>query len=471
MLYELFLVLRVLFYQFLEFISFNNKLNYIEELKKTIEKYNKISNNAVSRTTNDIGTLFRKNYKKNEGFSLDNLNGIIDIDVKNKTINVGGKTRFYDILNYTLKYNLMPKIVPELSSITIGGAISGISIESSSFKYGWVHDTIVDMDVLTADGNVLYCTRDNENEDLFNGIPNSYGTLGYVTRAKIQLIDAKKYVKLTNYKFEDITKAFEFIKIAVNNKDADFIDAIAYSKFNIIVVMGFLCDNPYNNNICDSCELSKYPRNGIYYKSIKKLRYDAMTIYDYFWRWDADMFWGVTDVAILKNKWFRWCFGRCILNTRVLRAMQRFFQSCQVKNNMKKEKIIQDLGVPGENIEEFYNWICDNINKYPIWICPVVPKKTNTTLWTFNENKLYFDVGVFVRKETNKEENYYNKLIEKKLLDLNGNKCFYSDTFLSKKNFNVLINEDKYQRIKKKYDINNRFGDLYNKVIDKSVHI
>ena len=88
MLYELFLVLRVLFYQFLEFISFNNKLNYIEELKKTIEKYNKISNNAVSRTTNDIGTLFRKNYKNNEGFSLDNLNGIIDIDVKNKTVKI-----------------------------------------------------------------------------------------------------------------------------------------------------------------------------------------------------------------------------------------------------------------------------------------------------------------------------------------------------------------------------------------------
>tara|TARA_R110002153_G_scaffold246334_2_gene402098 strand:+ start:2468 stop:3871 length:1404 start_codon:yes stop_codon:yes gene_type:complete len=467
MLYNLFLVLRVLFYQFLEFISFNNKLNYIEELEKTIEKYNKINDNSVSRTTNDIGTLFRKNDKKSEGFSLDNLNGIIDIDIENKTINVGGKTRFYDILNYTLKYNLMPKIVPELSSITVGGAISGISIESSSFKYGWVHDTIVDMDVLTADGDVLYCTRDNENADLFNSIPNSYGTLGYVTRAKIQLIDAKKYVKLINHKCENITEAFEFIKIAVNNKDTDFIDAVAYSEFNIIVVMGFLCDSPYNDN--GSCELSNYPNNGIYYESIKKLRYDTMTIYDYFWRWDADMFWGVTDVPILKNKWFRWCFGRCILNTRVLRALQRLFQSYQVKNNGKKEKIIQDLGVPGENVEEFYNWICNNINKYPIWICPVIPKKTNTSLWTFNENKLYFDIGVFVRKETNKEENYYNKLIEKKLLELNGNKCFYSDTFLSKKDFNVLINPDKYQCIKKKYDINNRFGDLYNKVINQNI--
>ena len=36
----------------------------------------------------------------------------------------------------------------------------------------WVHDTIIDMDILTASGEVLYCTRDNENKDLFNAIPN-----------------------------------------------------------------------------------------------------------------------------------------------------------------------------------------------------------------------------------------------------------------------------------------------------------
>ena len=109
----------------------------------------------------------------------------------------------------------MPKVIPELSSITVGGAICGISIESSSFKYGWVHDTIIDMDVLTADGEVLYCTRENENKDLFNAIPNSYGTIGYITRAKIQLVKSKPYVKLTTHKFGNTKKAFEFMK---NNK-------------------------------------------------------------------------------------------------------------------------------------------------------------------------------------------------------------------------------------------------------------
>jgi len=453
MIHSLFILIRVFLYQLLEKVWGNNILNYTEELQKTKKQFKELTDISVSRTTNDIGTLFRSNKKKHQGFSIDNLVGIIKIDVENKTIDVGGKTRFYDILNYTLKHRLMPQIVPELSSITVGGAICGISIESSSFKYGWVHDTIIDMDILTSTGEVLYCTRTNENKDLFNSIPNSYGTIGYVTRAKIQLVDSKKAVKLSNHKFDSSEKAFSFIKKCVQEKDVDFIDAVAYDKNDIYVVLG---------RLTNSCITSSYPRDGEYYKSITKLTHDILSIYDYYWRWDADMFWGVTGVNILKNKWFRWIFGRCFLNTRVLRATQRVLQR---KSNDKVEKIIQDLGVPDENVVEFYNWVCDNISEYPIWICPVVPKKMESHFWTFNDAKLYFDIGVFVRKKTIHQQGYYNKLIEKKLLELDGNKCFYSDTFLTKPDFDKLIDPIKFKQMKEKYDPNNRFGDLYEKII------
>jgi len=463
MLYNLFLLFRLFFYQFIElFNCCNKKLNYFDELQKTVIQFRKINNNPVSRKTNDIGTLFRPNIKKNNNFSIDNLNGIIKFDAKNKWIEVGGKTRFYDILNFTLKHNLMPKVVPELSSITVGGAICGISIESSSFQYGWVHDSVISMDVLTASGEVLYCTKNNNNKDLFNSIPNSYGTLGYVTKAKIELVETKKYVNLVNHKFYNSKSAFKFIQQSVSNKDIHFIDAVAYSKDYIVVILGVLCDNlDYKN---DQKYLSNYPRNGVYYESIKQKRYDTLSIYDYIWRWDADMFWGVTGVPILKNKWFRRIFGRCILNTRILRAAQRVSKDYKTKNQ-NKEKIIQDLGVPSENAVEFFDWICDDINKFPIWICPVVPKEMDSHLWTFNKHKLYYDIGVFVRKIHKHGNNYYNKLIEKKLLELNGNKCFYSDTFLSKEDFNTLIDPEKYNQIKKKYDPNNIFGDLYEKVV------
>jgi hypothetical protein len=441
----------------------DKRLDYDTEIKKVQERFNNISENNVSRYSRDIGTLFRKNNKNKTHFSLDNLNGIININLKDKTINVGAKTRYYDILNETLKYGLMPKIVPELSSITVGGAITGISIESSSFKYGWGHDSVVDMDILIASGDVLFCTRDNVYKDLFNAIPNSYGTVGYITRVRIELVEAKNFVNVTNHKFNNYNEAFHFMKkiTELNSDKIDFMDAVAFNKNEVYVVTGILSNvaNHLPNN---------YPEDGLYYESIGDFETDTFTLYDYYWRWDADMFWGVTNVHFLKNKWMRKICGRKLLNTRTLRAVQKIMKSTNKKR--KHEHIVQDLGVPYENSCQFYNWICDELNIYPLWICPVKPKKSNTSLWSYNKNQLYFDIGVFGNKKLYVEDgeikhNYYNKKIEDKLLDIDGNKCFYSGTFFTKEQFDLFIDKEKYNKIKNTYDINNRFGDLYSKVI------
>ena len=79
----------------------------------------------------------------------------------------------------TLAQGAMPAVVPQLKSITLGGAVAGVGIEASSFRHGLVHDTVTALDVLTADGRIVHCTPDNEHRDLFFGFPNSYGTLGY----------------------------------------------------------------------------------------------------------------------------------------------------------------------------------------------------------------------------------------------------------------------------------------------------
>jgi hypothetical protein len=44
----------------------------------------------------------------------------------------------------------------------------------------------MEMDVLTGDGRIVTCSR-TENSDLFFGFPNSYGTLGYALRLRIEL--------------------------------------------------------------------------------------------------------------------------------------------------------------------------------------------------------------------------------------------------------------------------------------------
>ena len=63
----------------------------------------------------------------------------------------------------------MPTVVPQLKSITIGGAIAGIGIESSSFKYGFVHETVQELEILLPDGTIVVATRRMNTATCFSG--------------------------------------------------------------------------------------------------------------------------------------------------------------------------------------------------------------------------------------------------------------------------------------------------------------
>lgn len=111
---------------------------------------------------------------------------VLHVDPDRMFADVEGMTTYEAFAGETLRYGLLPAVVPQLKTITIGGAVSGVGIESSSFRYGLVHETVEEMDVLLGDGSVLVCSS-TLNPDLFYGFANSYGTLGYILRLKVRL--------------------------------------------------------------------------------------------------------------------------------------------------------------------------------------------------------------------------------------------------------------------------------------------
>ena len=100
-------------------------------------------------------------------------------------------------------HGLMPMVVPQLKTITLGGAVSGLGIESTSLRLGMPHESVLSMDILTGDGRVVTATPDGEHADLYHGFPNSYGTLGYALSLTIELEPVKPYVHLRHFRFTD----------------------------------------------------------------------------------------------------------------------------------------------------------------------------------------------------------------------------------------------------------------------------
>ena len=109
----------------------------------------------AKRTSN----LFRTRQPiSSPGLDVSGLAGVLSIDADGRTADVGGMCTYEDLVAATLPLGLAPLVVPQLKTITVGGAATGGGIESTSFRNGLVHDDIVEMDVLTGSGEVVTAT-------------------------------------------------------------------------------------------------------------------------------------------------------------------------------------------------------------------------------------------------------------------------------------------------------------------------
>jgi FAD/FMN-containing dehydrogenase len=63
---------------------------------------------------------------------LSELTNVLDVDEEHMTITVEACCTMGDLLHHSLALGLIPQVLPEIRTMTIGGAIVGASLEASS---------------------------------------------------------------------------------------------------------------------------------------------------------------------------------------------------------------------------------------------------------------------------------------------------------------------------------------------------
>ena len=382
---------------------------------------------------------------------------VLNVDIGNRVADVEGMTTYEELADETLKFGLLPTVVPQLKTITIGGAISGLGIESSSFKYGLVHETVEEMEILLGDGDTIVCSA-AQNADLFYGFPNSYGTLGYVLRLKVKLIPVKKYVKLTHTKFTEPAKFFAQIEAFCSGSRFDYIDGVVFSGGEMYITTGEFSD--------DAPFVSDYTYMKVFYQSIRQKQLDYLTAKDYIWRWDTDWFWCSkhfyvqhAPVRLLATKW--------LLNSKTYQRIMRL--SHKVMPKSATESVIQDVDIPIEHTVEFLDFLLREIGVLPIWICPFRSYDPSVTydLYVLDPKKLYVNFGFWDTVPSTQPEGHYNKKIEAKALALHGKKGLYSTAYYDEETFWQIYNRREYEVLKSKYDPTRCFKDLYEKTVQR----
>jgi FAD/FMN-containing dehydrogenase len=390
---------------------------------------------------------------------------VLAVDAAAGWVDVEGMTNYAQLVDVTLQHGVMPCVVPELKSITVGGAVSGVGIESSSFKYGLVHETVQEMEILVGDGRVVLCRPDNDHADLFFGFANSYGTLGYALRLKVGTVACKPYVALEHIRYANAETYFQELK-AWCATNADFIDGVVFGPNELYVTIGrFANQVPYT---------SDYTFEEIYYRSIRSRQRDYLRTYDYIWRWDTDWFWCSKNL-LAQHPLVRRVFGRSRLNSVTYTKIMRWNSRWQLTKRINRlfgihsESVIQDVDIPLDNAAAFLKFFGSEIGIYPIWICPIRAhrKDRRFELYPIDPTMIYINFGFWdvVRSRKPLPEGYYNRKVEGKVKELDGIKSLYSESFYRPEEFWQLYNGAAYERLKAKYDPQGRLGDLYRKCI------
>ncbi|MBO0819974.1 MAG: FAD-binding oxidoreductase [Nocardiopsaceae bacterium] len=398
---------------------------------------------------------------------------VIHVDPGTKTAVVGGMTTYEDLCEATLPHGLMPFVVPQLKTITLGGAVTGLGIESTSLRNGMPHESVIEMEILTGDGRVVVATKDNEHSDLFYGFPNSYGTLGYSLALTIELEEVRPYVHLRHFAFNDPKSCMDAIaEIAASGRyqghAADFVDGTAFSGQELYLTVGAYSDKaPW---------LSDYTGQQIFYQSQRSAREDFLTIKDYIWRWDTDWFW-CSHAFGVQNKLVRPFWPKRYRRSDVYRKLVAFDKRYGLTDTLydrrglpPREDVIQDIEVPVDRGAAFLEFFSRNVGMTPVWMCPLRLRGDKSwTLYPLQPGEAYVNFGfwgtVSLPPGQGKDDGYYNRMIENEVSALGGHKSLYSTSFYGEEEFRARYNGPAYDKLKGEYDGGGRLLGLYDKCV------
>jgi FAD/FMN-containing dehydrogenase len=396
---------------------------------------------------------------------------VLHVDPERRTAVVGGMTTYEDLVDATLPHGLMPLVVPQLKTITLGGAVTGLGIESTSLRNGLPHESVIAMEILTGDGRVVTATADGDHADLFRGFPNSYGTLGYALSLTIQLEPVAPYVHLRHHAFGGPEACMDAIgRIAsdgnLGGHRADFVDGTAFSPGEIYLTVGAYSDvAPWRGD---------YTGQQIYYRSLRGPREDFLSVRDYLWRWDTDWFWCSRPFGV-QHPLIRRLWPRRYRRSDVYRALVAFDRRHRLSDTLNArrgrpphEAVIQDVEIPLTRCAEFLRFFAAEVGMSPVWLCPLRLRSQQAwPLYPLTPGEVYVNFGFWgtVPLPAGRADGHYNRLIEAEVAALGGHKGLYSTSFYSEDEFWAHYNGSAYARLKAAYDAGGRLSGLYEKCV------
>lgn len=386
------------------------------------------------------------------GILLDmkNYDKILDLDVKEKRITVQSGATWAALQEYINPYGLALKVSQSQNIFTIGGSLS-VNVHGRDIRHHALIETVESFRLLDAKGQILTVSR-QENSELFHTVIGGYGLFGVILDVTLHLTDDELYnIKTKSLPYDEYTSYFK--REVLQNDD------VKMHLARISVAPDSYLDEMYVTDYYranDQTRLSDY--NTLKRETIIAVPKFFLGLSRYN-DWGKKRFWE-TQKAYTAN-----IDGNLVSRNNVMRSDSAFMDY----SNPTKTEVLQEYFVP---IDQFADYIDDlrrtlsdekDFNLLNITIRYV--EHNDESLMSYAKDDM-FALVMLINQGTDDESKDNTGRVIRNMIDvtLDHNGSYYLPYYgypTKTQLFEAYPRTEEFFRLKKKYDPDNRFMNLF----------
>ncbi|MBA2728327.1 MAG: FAD-binding oxidoreductase [Parachlamydiaceae bacterium] len=450
-------------------------------------------------------TIRSKSYKSDsQPIFCASLNQVLEVDLKSMSIKVEPRVTMEMLFQATLPYGLSVPVIPEVKSMTVGGALMGIAGESSSHRWGCFHEICTGCEILLGNGDLLHASP-QENPEIFYGLAGSYGSLGVLVSVELKLIPVKPFVHLTYYSYSNPDAVIDALQAFYQSRNPpQFLEGFIFAKDLAVIAIGNDCTSEQISEKLPLLSLKRVSSKWYYQHVYDNLKIsqtceEVMPYSEYIFRHDQGAFWigayflnpalmsafisqGMLKLYSPKINYFNEhqieryhnamhpsTFGRTVMHP---------WMNCQKLQSMlhRAEKwiqnrfIIQDFCIPENNAKKFLQNAMEDTGLFPIWLCPI---KSTTTPQIFAPHQVkdqsstpyFINIGLYGLSAYSKPIDEMTKKLECLTKELCGRKVLYARSYYTPEEFWEIYSEKDYEMLRKLTNANGIWHQITDKVL------
>lgn len=390
---------------------------------------------------------------------------LFPVDKATMTVKAEPKVAMDELAAHTLKHGLVPKIVMEFKGITCGGGYSGMSAESSMFRYGLFQNTVSEIEIVLGDGTLETASR-KHNADLLEHAGGSLGTFGIVTLLTIELIEASKYIELDVRRVSDVATVHQIFEKSVLDDSIDYIDGIFFRPDLAVTMFGRMISSPpkdkpvlgkkeihwFADHIEKLASKQPLPQAGAATPAGTTVIY--LTLWDYLFRYDHGAFWGgklaFQHFHIPQNRLTKKLADPFLDSRTCYHAMH--------KTGLANEYLVQDFGIPVSGVVDFINYVNKELPHLQVFLAPCqsaieigVASRFSDNIREVKDQRVYA-AGVYGRGPKDPAAFVeMNRKLEVRASELRGSKLLYARTYYTEQEFWDIYDKQVYDEMRSKY--------------------